>query len=509
MSFVIETLFVGGILLLLLLTTNIRKIFYSLRLPGPIPLPIIGNGLLFFNKSSAENFQIVGQLVNDYGDVARIWLGPSLLAIIKNPKYLETILSSPKHIEKSGEYNYVKPWLNDGLLLSKGSKWFQRRKILTPAFHFKILEQFVEIFDAQSRILVETLAKYDQKTEVEMFPLVTLCALDVICESAMGTQINAQQNSNSDYVLAVKKIAHIIHMRMFSVLLRENFLFRFSRLYSEEKRALKTLHDFTDKVINERRNAILTNNSEHNDKKSDSVDESIGMKRKMAFLDILLQSTVNGKPLSNSDIREEVDTFMFEGHDTTTSGITFCLYCIAQYPEVQQKCFQEIRDVIGDDVTKPVTLNDLNNLNYFDLVIKETLRIFPSVPLIGRELQEEVVIGKYTLPKGTNVVIPIYYMGHDPNIFVNPEVFTPERFLVERNTEKNNPFSYIPFSAGPRNCIGQKFAVLEIKSLVSKVLRYFEISLAENSKEYPTLLAELILIPESKINFHVKPRMYS
>ena len=83
-----------------------------------------------------------------------------------------------------------------------------------------------------------------------------------------------------------------------------------------------------------------------------------------------------------------------QGHDTTTSGITFCLYCIAQNPDVQRKCFQEIRDVLGDDLTKPVTLNDLNNLSYFDLVIKETLRLFPSVPLIARELQEEVVLGE-------------------------------------------------------------------------------------------------------------------
>lgn len=96
---------------------------------------------------------------------------------------------------------------------------------------------------------------------------------------------------------------------MFSVFLREDFLFRFTGLYNEQKRALKTLHDFTDKVINERRNAILTNSS---DKHNDNVDESIGIKKKMAFLDILLQSSINGKPLSNSDIREEVDTFMFE-----------------------------------------------------------------------------------------------------------------------------------------------------------------------------------------------------
>lgn len=103
-----------------------------------------------------------------------------------------------------------------------------------------------------------------------------------------------------------------MHIRMFSVFLRENFLFRFTGLYEEQKRALKTLHDFTDKVINERRSTILTSDSGHHDKTNVNVDESIGMKRKMAFLDILLQSTINGKPLSNSDIREEVDTFMFE-----------------------------------------------------------------------------------------------------------------------------------------------------------------------------------------------------
>lgn len=107
-------------------------------------------------------------------------------------------------------------------------------------------------------------------------------------------------------------------------------------------------------------------------------------KRKLALLDVLLHSTIDGQPLSNMDIREEVDTFMFEGHDTTTSAIAFCLYELARNPQVQRKACDEIKIVIGDDVNKAITLKDLNDLQYLELVIKETLRLFPSVPMYGK-----------------------------------------------------------------------------------------------------------------------------
>lgn len=157
-----------------------------------------------------------------------------------------------------------------------------------------------------------------------------------------------------------------------------------------EKKTLKILHDFTDNVIKMRRRELESNNASQ---ESENDDSGIGSKRKLALLDMLLHSTIDGKPLSDLDIREEVDTFVFEGHDTTTSGISFCLYNLAKYPHVQQKCMEEIRNVIGDDVEKLVTLQDLNELKYLELVIKESLRLFPSVPFFGRKLKEDFEVG--------------------------------------------------------------------------------------------------------------------
>lgn len=159
--------------------------------------------------------------------------------------------------------------------------------------------------------------------------------------------------------------------------------------YRRQKKCLEILHDFTDKVIIARR-AELFESIEMNAAESEKSEE----KKNLALLDVLLQSTVDNQPMSDTDIREEVDTFMFAGHDTTTSGITFCLYNLAKHPEVQRKVCDELRNIIGDNARKPVTLKELNDLHYLDLVIKETLRIYPPVPLYGREVQEDVEISK-------------------------------------------------------------------------------------------------------------------
>lgn len=179
--------------------------------------------------------------------------------------------------------------------------------------------------------------------------------------------------------------------RSLDFLLRYNFFFRFSPMAWKQRQLLKVLHSFTDRVIVGRRKMLKEFNQ---NLLENPLEDDMGIKKKMAFLDLLLQSTINGKPLTNLEIREEVDTFMFEGHDTTSSGIAYTLYNIAKHPEVQQKVFDEINHVIGDNLDKAIGMKELNELNYLELVIKESLRLYPSVPIYGRKTLEDFDISK-------------------------------------------------------------------------------------------------------------------
>ena len=279
---------------------------------GPKPIPFIGNGLLFINNSPEGTHLLCERLWKQYGGIFKGFIGSKLFVILSNPEDAESVLSSHVLIEKSDEYDFIMAWLGTGLLTSTGQKWFQRRKVLTPAFHFKILEQFVEVFDKNSEILVENISKIGVK-EFDIFPLITLCALDVICQTSMGVEVNAQKNSDSEYVQAVKGLSRVISSRFLNAVYRSNIIFNLSPLYWKQRKFLKIVHGFTDNVIIARREELRKSQNEKI--VAEKVENAIGVKKRMALLDILLQSTINGQPLSNMDIREEVDTFMFEGKD--------------------------------------------------------------------------------------------------------------------------------------------------------------------------------------------------
>ncbi|KAK3881462.1 hypothetical protein Pcinc_014118 [Petrolisthes cinctipes] len=176
-------------------------------------------------------------------------------------------------------------------------------------------------------------------------------------------------------------------------------------------------------------------------------------KQRLAFLDILLEYSGGVKGLSDEDIREEVDTFMFEGHDTTAAAISWSLFLLGHHPEIQAKVHEEL-DAILTSPDQPLGIAELRQMKYTENCIKEALRLLPSVPYLGRVLSEDLNICGNVIPAHTNVMISIYMIHREPVQFPDPEKFDPNRFLPE-NTRKSHPYAYIPFSAGPRNCIGR------------------------------------------------------
>nr|QGY64108.1 cytochrome P450 4DV2 [Sitophilus zeamais] len=454
------------------LTVKFLSVFRKRRklswIPSAPRLPIIGS-LFEVGENSTEIITNFIRLTDNPAKSVYLEIGFDCGVVTRDHDLIEFVLNSTQLINKSWDYQMFHDWLGTGLVTSGGTKWKKRRRIITPAFHFSILIQFIESFDQNGKKLIEILGNEGTRPEgIDIYSYITNCALDIISESAMGVSVKSQENQNKEYVDGVKNLLSSILDRSFSLWKVNPYLFPLTSDYWYQRRIVKSLHRFTDTVI-ENRVKSLQGKTEKNVEKD--VDD-VGKKKKLAFLDLLLNSTIDGKPLTKEDIREEVDTFMFEGHDTTSFAISMGLYLLAKYPSVQTTARNELNEIFGNDKSKPTTIEDLNNMKYLELVIKEIIRLYPSVPYILREVTKDTEYKGHTLPKDTSIGMYIYGINRDPTYHKDPEAFIPERHL---DTSSKNHFAYIPFSAGPRNCIGQKFAMLEMKCLISKILRNFEL----------------------------------
>ncbi|CAG9771772.1 unnamed protein product [Ceutorhynchus assimilis] len=427
---------------------------YLRNVPGPKPIFPFGNTLDLIGGSTVT-LDVIRRYLKSYGDIILIHPGPLDWAVISNDHdFNELLFSSSIHIEKSNQYGFMSNWLGQGLLTSSGSHWRKHRKAITSAFHFSILKDFITVFDSNGNNLIKRLKAEVGKDSTEISKVVSLYALDVICEATMGVRVNALEQENSKYIESVKTLCSVIVERAFSPL--HPVLYPLTWNCYREKKALNVVHAYVDDVISRR---IAEKSKTKTNKNLGQMEEDFGIKKRLAFLDLLLETVIDGKLFSKEDLRDEVNTFMFEGHDTTSTAISFCLLMLATHPEAQEKVIKKQIDIFGKD-----------NL----------------------------------YPKSLTVVIIPYAYHRNPNIFPNPEEFMPERFQDYNN---KFPYAYTPFSAGPRNCIGQKFAMLEMLSTVSKVIRNFK--LAPSKPEHKIqIAAETIMKSKNGVKISLENRTF-
>nr|XP_060486475.1 cytochrome P450 4F3-like isoform X3 [Panthera onca] len=415
-------------------------------------------GHLGLVKSNEEGLRFMESLSHSFRDVHLWWMGPfyPLLRFV-HPKFIAPLLQAPATVVPRDKffYSFLRPWLGDGLLLTAGDKWSHHRRLLTPAFHFEILKSYVKIFNKSADIMHAKWKRLvsEGSTRLDMFEHISLMTLDSLQKCVFSFDSNCQE-------------------------------------------ACDLVHNFTDAIIQERRCSLITEVS-HDFLKAKAKAKTLD------FIDVLLLAKdEDGKELSHEDIRAEADTFMFGGHDTTASGLSWVLYNLAKHPEYQERCRQEVQELLRDREPKEIEWDDLALLPFLTMCIKESLRLHPPVTVVSRCCTQDVVLpdGR-VIPKGVICLVSIFGTHHNPSVWPDPEVYNPFRFDPE-NIKERSSLAFIPFSAGPRNCIGQTFALTEIKVVLALTLLRFRVL---PDKEEPRRKPEIILRAEGGLWLRVEP----
>lgn len=227
----------------------------------------------------------------------------------------------------------------------------------------------------------------------------------------------------------------------------------------------------------------------------------------MAFLDLMIESAKNGADLNDTDIKEEVDTIMFEGHDTTAAGSSFVLCLLGIHQNIQDRVYKEIYSIFGDS-DREATFADTMEMKYLERVIMESLRLYPPVPIIARKLNQDVQLASENImvPKGATVVIGTFKIHRREDVYgAQAHIFDPDNFLPER-TQHRHYYSFIPFSAGPRSCVGRKYAMLKLKVLISTILRNYHIRSKLTEEDFK-LQADIILKRTDGFRLEIAPRI--
>uniref|UniRef100_A0A0R3RM10 Cytochrome P450 n=1 Tax=Elaeophora elaphi TaxID=1147741 RepID=A0A0R3RM10_9BILA len=443
------------------------------KLPGPNFLEILSEVFQF--KLDREEFTYQIERIfrkyaykDDHGMLC-LWFGlrPTLL-IARSPS-AQVIFENTTLTYKTDDYDFMKRITGNGLLASSGETWFKARRILTPTFHFSILRKYVEIFNEQAKILVEILNKHSNTNETfDLLPYLRRYGLDVITETAMGVRINAQNRStNFPYTAALDTAQEMVWARIrypwywFAPI---RWLTNFDRKLDHHCNICKK---FTKEVI-----AAKKKEWEAFDNQPSMDDLSAGGKNILSFLDFLL-SIHDQYNLTDDEMCNQVNTIMAAGSDATSAQVGFNLFALGHRQHYQEKAYEEIKRVLGE-TERDITVDDVKELKYLYQCICETSRITPNVVVVGRKIHTDLDICGHTVPAGTTCYISLFAIMRDPKHYDNPEEYDPEHFAPEK-VKNRDPFAFVPFSAGIRNCIGNRFAVLELLVTLAYILRRYRI----------------------------------
>ncbi|XP_065071287.1 cytochrome P450 4A5-like [Rhopilema esculentum] len=454
-------------------------------IPSPPAYPILRHMPYFLDNIDddkkllawAESFKEEGMFVID------TLLGPKRICIFKEDFIKQVLVRNCTKYGRSKLLAGVFPQVKKGILLVNGKEHAWQRKMLNPSFSFSSLLPFVDVFDANADSLVQYWKEKAKSTlsgvvEADIHRDFTKLTLDVIGETAFGYNFNTLttgENKVSQSVELILAGRSSVMARLIRRIIPFYDLIPFPE-NTKMKKAAEIVNGVVAEVIKNKREKLRNGGDPNGEISKDLLGKMI-----------LLQDKETGKTLSDEVIEAQVHTFMVAGHETTSVGLTWIFYLLAKHPAVQEKARGEAKAVLGSSTS--VRSEDLDKLSYITAVINESLRMYPPFAVFMREALQDDVIGGYKIQKGSYILIPICVLHHMEENWPNHNDFRPERFLDagEKQSEIGN-YTFMPFSNGPRNCIGWKFAVMEMKVVVAKLLTTFKFELDPRQKAISTKL---------------------
>uniref|UniRef100_A0A8K9Y1N4 aromatase n=1 Tax=Oncorhynchus mykiss TaxID=8022 RepID=A0A8K9Y1N4_ONCMY len=388
-------------------------------------------------RSTEEGLQAVDQLVRTYSHSCSWFLGPfySLVRLF-HPDYIKPLLLAP------GTYIF--------------HSW------VLAHFHFPLLNVSKRFFylcalmnSSKWRRLVA-----EGESRQDMFNHISLMTLDSLLRCTFSYNSNCQESS-SEYIAAIFELSTLVIERRGRILHHWDCLYWRSPEGQRFKQACSVVHGFTRTVVQERRAQLLHRGEPEGPDTTGGEEKK--KKRVADFIDLLLLSKdEDGHGLTDEEIKAEADTFMFGGHDTTASGISWVLYNLSQHQDYQDRCRAEVNDLLQDRKTE-----DLDWSAPVCLSVRQSVCLLACLSLF--------LSGGWVIPQGSICLVSIYGNHHNPEIWPDPDVYNPMRFDPE-NSKDRSSHAFIPFSSGPRNCIGQKFAMAELRVVVALTLRRFRLT---------------------------------
>lgn len=412
--------------------------------PGPKGHFLLGN----LRAVSRDWLGFYSQCAKEHGDVVQLRYVHVPICLVMHPRDIEYVLvTNPANFTKSADYRALARVLGKGLLTNEGKPWQHQRGLIQPAFR---RENIVSYAPVMTRATREMLNSWKGGEERNVHDDMMTLTLRIVARCLFGAEVRGVAER-------VGKAMQVVTAR-FLMDAGQALLLPFDLpdfLAPSRGRAINDLKRIIAEILRER---------------------SASLQPRGDLLDTLLQMRdVEGRPMSDAQVRDEVMTLFLAGHETTAILLSWAMLLISENPCVEAKLVEELRSVLGDREPTP---DDFPQLRYTEMILKETLRLYPAVWGIGRRAISDCEIGGYRIAAGTNIFLFQFLTQRDERFFADPQKFDPERWREDPVRAGKIPrFAYFPFGGGPRVCVGAAFALLEATLLLAMIQQTFRLQL--------------------------------